>query len=255
MGIAKDIVLQSLPISLRLPAWYLLKKINGTLDEEIGQVKKKIDTTRGMIDIGANIGIYTHALKNSCRFVHAFEPQPQCLKVLTTTASDRITVHPMALSDAPGELELHIPVRNGCRLDGLASFRPLTGEVEVETVPVATLDSFGFTDIGFLKIDVEGHEMKVLGGATATIHRERPIILIEIEQRHIGIPITDIFSSILSLGYTGGFYLRNEWHPIASFDYSIHQQPFEKDIQAEKYRKLKGAYVNNFIFEPVAELR
>ena len=36
-------------------------------------------------------------------------------------------------------------------------------------IPVKTIDSFGWTDVDLIKIDVEGYEMKVLEGAEETL--------------------------------------------------------------------------------------
>jgi hypothetical protein len=47
------------------------------------------------------------------------------------------------------------------------------------SVPVNTLDSFAYENVGFIKIDVEGYEYEVLQGAQATISRCRPIMYIE----------------------------------------------------------------------------
>ena len=250
MGIAKDIIMKSLPLPLRLPAWYAIKKIQGSLEDEIEYVKKRIAPNKCMIDIGANIGIYAYAFRKHCSVIHAFEPQPGCVNVLMALGSDRIRVHPVALSDVAGMLDLHIPVQRGCRLDGLASFRPLQGEVVVERVKVDVLDSYRFVGVALLKIDVEGHEMKVLKGARETIRREHPLILIEIEQRHLEAPMAELFEAIVKEGYRGGFLLRRKWRPIEEFSYEKHQRPFENELRSERYRKVKGAYVNNFIFEP-----
>ena len=54
--------------------------------------------------------------------------------------------------------------------------------------------------IGFIKIDVEGHEHAVLLGAEATIDRHRPIVLLETEYRH-GAPIAAIFDLFGARGY------------------------------------------------------
>ena len=45
---------------------------------------------------------------------------------------------------------------------------------------LATLDSYGFKRVGFIKIDVEGSEMEVLAGARETIRTNRPAMLIEL---------------------------------------------------------------------------
>jgi len=43
----------------------------------------------------------------------------------------------------------------------------------------------GIDDVGFIKIDVEGHEFEVIGGAVETIKKFCPLILCESENRHI----------------------------------------------------------------------
>uniref|UniRef100_UPI001916C781 FkbM family methyltransferase n=1 Tax=Mycobacterium paraintracellulare TaxID=1138383 RepID=UPI001916C781 len=46
-------------------------------------------------------------------------------------------------------------------------------------VPVKRLDDLHLDDIGLIKIDVEGHELAVLRGATQTLTRNRPAIVVE----------------------------------------------------------------------------
>ena len=41
------------------------------------------------------------------------------------------------------------------------------------------LDDYNFDEVDYLKIDVEGHELKVLKGAIATIEKCNPVIVIE----------------------------------------------------------------------------
>src|SRR5437868_5966109 len=54
-------------------------------------------------------------------------------------------------------------------------------ELEIE---VRTLDQFDLRNVGFVKIDVEGHELAVLEGAARTLARERPNLLIEANEHH-----------------------------------------------------------------------
>src|SRR6266568_3035020 len=55
--------------------------------------------------------------------------------------------------------------------------------VAERVVEVRTLDSFEFSDVAMIKIDVEGHEEAVVAGAEETIRRCRPSLLIESEER------------------------------------------------------------------------
>jgi hypothetical protein len=70
-----------------------------------------------------------------------------------------------------------------------------------------TLDSFGLTNIGFIKIDVEGHEECVLRGAVKTLEANGwPKILFESwPERCSDVPAKEIRKSLFdflgSLGY------------------------------------------------------
>jgi hypothetical protein len=66
-------------------------------------------------------------------------------------------------------------------------------------VPVRSLDSYDFENVGFIKIDVEGFEEAVLWGGIETITRDKPIMYIEddrMEKR------SSLRAYIKSLGYT-----------------------------------------------------
>jgi hypothetical protein len=57
--------------------------------------------------------------------------------------------------------------------------------------------------VGFIKIDVEGHELSVIKGATALIRRDSPIILVELEDRHRPDAMRSFSSFLGGLGYGG----------------------------------------------------
>lgn len=73
--------------------------------------------------------------------------------------------------------------------------------VEMPT-SVCCLDDLDLGDIGFIKIDVEGFEARVIDGACETIARCRPVMLIEIEEKHTGEPPSVLIERIVALGYT-----------------------------------------------------
>jgi hypothetical protein len=58
----------------------------------------------------------------------------------------------------------------------------MTGNTHVHgegDIPLKTLDSFGFEEVDFIKIDVEGYELSVVKGAKETLLREKPFMVIE----------------------------------------------------------------------------
>ena len=131
-----------------------------------------------VVDVGANIGNHTvffGAILNAP--VYAFEPYPPNHDLLQMN---------IAANGLEGQVH---PTR--CALgetDGFGSLRPGpptnlgTTSVSFGTgdTPVRTLDSLSIpTAISLLKIDVEGTETAVLGGAARTIRRWLPDIVVE----------------------------------------------------------------------------
>ena len=65
---------------------------------------------------------------------------------------------------------------------GMKMFVEDTGRAHVcgpGTIPMKTLDSYEFSDVDLIKIDVEGYELQVVKGAAKTIAQSRPIIILE----------------------------------------------------------------------------
>lgn len=111
------------------------------------------------------------------------------------------------------------------------------------TVSVKTIDEYNYNDVDLIKIDVEGAEYSVIEGAINTIKCCKPLLIVEIEQRHISQPIENVFELITNLEYVGYFLLEGELLSLHEFDYAVHQEPYLGD-------EMNKSYVNNFIFMP-----
>jgi FkbM family methyltransferase len=137
------------------------------------------------VDVGANQGFFAYALGAIADRVVAFEPNPDYARFARIMLRGRASVHRLALSDRPGRAAFYVPLADDGMVLHLAGSlkraahaqfaRNRTYEVEVRT-----LDSFGLTDVRFIKVDVEGSEREVLDGARATIARDRPVLLLEL---------------------------------------------------------------------------
>ncbi|HEX2613100.1 MAG TPA: FkbM family methyltransferase [Fibrobacteria bacterium] len=256
LGIKRSLF-RILPEALRVPAWYRVQRWSGHAEPEMLRLREFVPRNLAALDVGANIGLYSYALSRLCPRVEAFEPQPECARVLRAFSRGRnVRLHESALSDAEGELTLHVPVIGGEAATGMASLRAEAAQnsdgagVRRLQVPVRRLDSFGFTGLGFIKIDVEGHEIEVLRGAEETLAREKPVLLIEIEQRHLGFPMTDVFDWLRARGYAGFFLRGGRKVPLEEFSYAADQEPWLDDVRHERYSRIRGRYVNNFFFAP-----
>lgn len=205
---------------------------------------------RTALDIGANNGLYTYALlKLPTPKILAFEPNPRMIDVLrrrfgARLRDGRLTLSSTALSNEHGRAEMFIP--EGAH--ALASLEPRLAENQERfSVEIAPLDSLDLTDVGFIKIDVEGHEGAVLEGGRALITRERPNILVEAEERHQAGAVNRARAVLEPIGYRGFFLIDGALTPVSTFDPAIHQDSASLDPTGR--HKLPGAlYVNNFMF-------
>ena len=236
-------LIDRVPARHRTRARYLYRALFGRLDRELASARRLLRPGAGVADIGANTGLWTYAFGRSVP-VDAFEPLPEPARVLQALAATlpAVRVHQVALSSREGTAQLYVPYLNGHPHSELARFMPVDGPHETVVVPMRTLDSYGLRNVGLLKVDVEGHERAVLEGAGETIARERPVLLIEIEQRHLSTDIADTFAAIAALGYRGSFFDHTgREHPVEEFS-------FARDQGAWLSAGGDTPYVHNFLY-------
>jgi len=213
------------------------------------------DRRKTSIDVGASEGIYTVHIVDRSRDCLAFEPRPTQASALTEMArclALPVEVEAVALSDMQGEAKLRILERDEGR-STIERDNPLAAadsSVTHEfTVPTRRLDDYQLGAVGFVKIDVEGHELAVLRGGLETIRRSLPSIHIEIEERHKPNAVTAVCDFLRSLDYHGYFILDRNIVPIDIFDVTKHQDPKNIGGWETNWRR-SGVYVNNFFFVP-----
>jgi FkbM family methyltransferase len=211
-----------------------------------------------VVDAGAAYGLFTArfaTLVGPCGHVHAFEPDPVKVRRLRSLARRRdwITVHPMGLSDEPGERLLRVPIVKGRHLreQAFVDERAHGEAVAIERLPIVLqrLDDVLVDEpVALIKCDVEGHELPALKGGERVLSETRPRLLLEVEQRHNREPISSVFDALSRLGYEGYALRDDELMPVAEFDVERDQTRLLEDSPGGI---LPAGYVNNFLFEPI----
>jgi len=160
---------------------------------------------KAAIDVGANIGTVSYFLSKYSRENHAFEINPHLAEKLRRAGLANTKIYEIGLSDSRRSARLRVPVAGHGLVFGNATIEAsnnLDGRATVEQeLPVAMLDDFLLRDVGIIKIDVEGHELAVLRGATKTLERERPSLVIEIVERMNGHAFGEIVQLTGDLSY------------------------------------------------------
>jgi FkbM family methyltransferase len=169
------------------------------------------------LDIGANEGAMTrYMLENGAQKIYCFEPgKILCQKMRTTFHdNDKVIIVETGLSDEIGELknvtwlnawllgnpeQIKLPVSPGaCDIEGY----------DLVDIPLDTVDNYlkqSNEEIGFMKVDVDGYDYKVLKGAYNTITKYRPVIFIELSYYYDlvkGSSVTDFLNFVEKIEYT-----------------------------------------------------
>ena len=187
-AIAKRTLSPLAPARKMLPFMYALHRASGTCEPELLHLRSFCGSTGCAIDIGANQGWYTYPLAKIFKRVYAFEINDQITGWIAAYNPGNIELIHRGLSSAAGTARFYVPVTRGIPLAGWGSLYadnlPGAESCIENQVAVSPLDDFAITDAGFIKIDVEGHELEVLKGAAQTIALSRPVVLIELKQAH-----------------------------------------------------------------------
>lgn len=169
----------------------------------LGQLVRSGSVT---IDIGANKGLYSWLLSRIAAEVKAFEPNPKMYAQLARSVPGNVETFEVALSDAAGEAELILPIHRNGRYSNqggsLQEAKNMSGK-QVQRWPVRQerLDAYGFSNVSFIKIDVEGFEMEVIAGASETLRRDKPVLLVEIDETQNGVPLHEAIGTVEAFGY------------------------------------------------------
>lgn len=141
-----------------------------------------------MIDVGANVGVISLFAGKLCKNgkVYAFEPQKDLYAHLQTNSIENhvpnVVAYQLAVDDKGGKLFLHREGNVGLFDYGGAMLSSSPDE-ESEEVSCISLDSWvtahSIDRLDFIKVDVEGMELSVLQGATSSILKYQPILLVE----------------------------------------------------------------------------
>ena len=243
ISLIKKYIEKILPVRYQLPLRYFYCQRINKLDDEMTYISNLLIEKRRFLDVGANIGIYSFHFKKSFKYIDAFEPLKEISYRLEYFQDEYLKVHNCALSNKKGKFEIYIPYLLGQGVASLASLEKRDGDHEARIVKVDKIDNYDFDDVDLIKIDVEGHEEYVIEGARNVIKKNKPILIVEIEQRHIQKQIEEVFQSILKLNYNGFFLQNGNLTSLTQFNYDSHQKLFLNNVTSKKY-------INNFIFLP-----
>lgn len=224
------------------PFWYrnfprltfMARRMAGaSYEREMELLNVLCDPDRTGIDVGAKVGMYTYRIREHSSDVIAFEPIPLFNTMLKAVfEGKRGHIEPVAVSNKHGKAILRMPYDhgNGAQFgrSTIDAGNPLTHEVVARTeeleVETRTIDEYDFPKVGFIKIDVEGHELSVLEGAAQTIAKQQPNLLVECNDDHQTDAVKQLAAWLDAHEYDACFIdvERKQPRPIAEYDRATH---------------------------------
>ena len=194
----------------------IIRSIKSGYEKEIKILSKLIKHGTDTIDVGVYRGVYSYELSRLSNHIHAFEANPIIYEYLQnnlTRIIKNITLYNYALSDRKGIASFRIPIRRKTIFQSQFEEKYHAGAGTIHEantfdkfdkfdVKTIKLDDFKFSNqISFIKIDVEGHELKVIDGAKDTIKKHKPNLLVEIQEQHSKKKLLESINYIENLYY------------------------------------------------------
>ena len=143
---------------------------------------------RVCLDIGSNIGQWTRPLSKKFESVVCFEPNPNFRECFEKNIQEKnVLLWPYGLSDKEHKAK--------------QDFNSTVLHEEDGDIDCRTLDSFGLTNVDFVKIDVDGFERPLLNGARETLSKNDPVINIEMKRDKRTDIVVKCESILKDLGY------------------------------------------------------
>jgi FkbM family methyltransferase len=213
-------------IALKLYSAQPLTLINRGFEyKTLNIIKSSIKNGDVVLDIGANIGIYSVVLSRligSTGKVYAFEPDPITAEFLKKNLElnncNNVTVIQAALSDENSKIILRKPEGGG------DAFNYISKNIENAKSKENIIDSIRLDDfiqenniskIDFIKIDVEGAELLSFRGAFKLLSEIKPIIITECYEPYLqrfGHKIIDLVMYLNQFGYDFTNYDEHQWY-------------------------------------------
>lgn len=168
--------------------------------EKIQAALSRLQQCRTAVDIGAHVGLYAVILADHFNRVKAFEPCAETFECLrkNTTAFGNVDCYQLALSNHTEFVTIH---RDKDRSGNTGSYFVQRSQPADGQLPAMQLDELQLDAVDFIKIDVEGWEYNVLRGASETIRKWRPVLMVEEKNFKGRYSLPSARELILSFGY------------------------------------------------------
>ena len=161
-----------------------------------------------ILDVGANIGIFSVLFSKLFDTVHAFEPieesRAKMAKNLEANGCANVHLYPLAVGDKTGKYQDIVAAKWEIEnVDKVFDFTTLDDWIAANPMTVAAI-----------KIDTDGYDYEVLRGAHDLLLRDRPVVVVELSAHAFstrGQSVEAAKDYLTSLGYVGRYLDDDNW--------------------------------------------
>lgn len=220
----------------RLRRWYYRRALPRFREPDAEVVAALVSPGESVVDVGAHAGWYTRLLSERVGpggRVTAVEPIPPTFEILRYCARalrlGNVELVNCAVSHEEGSAWMHVPDWGSGGLnfyqarlgDGAGSPGDAGFQVRVRRLDEILRDTP--PPFAFLKIDVEGHELEAVDGASAILARDLPSLMIEVsdDPDDAASSAGRLFTRLEGLGYRAWWYDGRALHPRSRADSSV----------------------------------
>lgn len=172
-----------------------------------------------VIDVGCNVGIYTLPALYAGATVYAIDPDKECSIGLRKYAERQVCALTV-INKALGE-ECGYPEDLWKAMEEVGSCYQLARDVQFTTLDEIVRE-YNITRLDWIKIDVEGGELSVLKGATRSLTKFHPALLIEDHSL--------VYDFVAEMNLTSQIK-----QLLSSLNYQIEEYYYDKELTPREY--------------------
>lgn len=190
------------------------KRFSEFYEPEMALIPKISRNPQVIIDVGANYGTYSFFLSKLYpeSKIFAFEPSTRTFDIFRKIIKNFNLKNVIPIKKGLGSKEERKEIVMPAHYTILAYISEKNTKRKstdlIEDIKITTLDNFvkrnNLKNVDFIKCDVEGFELEVFRGAKNTIKKFKPVVFVEVEERHTnkyGINPNDVLKFFKKLGY------------------------------------------------------
>lgn len=153
--------------------------------EELEACRRVLRPGDVVLDLGANVGVFSCILAKDAAKVIAVEPETRNFARLKAHVAlnnlDNVECHQVAAGSAATMLHLQL-------VDGSVGTHHIVPSASAQTVSVSAVcadELVAGRPIRLVKLDVEGYEWEAIQGLRRTLEKDRPFLLVEFAARNL----------------------------------------------------------------------